>query len=69
MYTISKDKSGVVLICHDCPHTERVNGFSETLGSRRTQAARAMQNHSQDKHVAGSVLTAIPNKPAVTTQL
>jgi hypothetical protein len=66
MYTISKDKSGVVLICHDCPHTERVYGFSETLGSRRTQAARAMQNHSQDKHIAGSVLTGIPKNPPVT---
>jgi len=43
MYTISKDVGGVVLICHDCPHIERVNGFSETLGSRRTQAAWAMK--------------------------
>jgi len=69
MYTISKDVGGVVLICHDCPHTERVNGFSETLGSRRTQAARAMQNHSQDKHRTGSVLSAIPKKPAVSSQI
>jgi hypothetical protein len=68
MYTISKDVTGVVLICHDCPHTERVYGFSETLGSRRTQAARAMQNHSHDKHVQSSVLTAIPKNPVVTTQ-
>ena len=68
MYTISKDLGGVVLICHDCPHIERVNGFSETLGSRRTQAARAMQIHSRDKHGAGSVLRAIPKTPAVTSQ-
>jgi hypothetical protein len=68
MYTISKDLDGVVLICHDCPHIERVTVFSETLGSRRTQAARAMQIHSQDKHGAGSVLSAIPKRLAVTTQ-
>jgi hypothetical protein len=68
MYTISKDVTGVVLICHDCPHTERVNGFSETLGSRRTQAARAMKNHSQDKHGTGLVLSAIPKNPAVSSQ-
>jgi hypothetical protein len=54
MYTISKDLGGVVLICHDCPHIERVTVFSEALGSQRTQAARAMQIHSQDKHGAGS---------------
>lgn len=68
MYTISKDLDGIVLICHDCPHVERVNAFSETLGSRRTQAARAMQNHSREKHGSGSVLAAIPRKPAVTSQ-
>jgi hypothetical protein len=45
MYTINKDQGGVVLICHDCQHIERVNGFSETLGSRRTQAAWAMKIH------------------------
>jgi hypothetical protein len=49
MYTISKDFGGVVLICHDCAHIERVTVFSETLGSRRTQAARAMQIHSQEQ--------------------
>ena len=68
MYTISKDLGGVVLICHDCPHIERVTVFSEALGSQRTQAARAMQIHSQDKHGAGSVLIAIPKRLAVTTQ-
>jgi len=68
MYTISKDVGGVVLICHDCPHIERVNGFSETLGSRRTQAAWAIKVHSRDKHGADSVLRAIPKKPAMRSQ-
>lgn len=68
MYTISKDPGGVVLICHDCPHIERVNGFSETLGSRRTQAALAMKIHSRDKHGAELVLRSIPKKPASTSQ-
>jgi hypothetical protein len=65
MYKISKDPEGVILLCHDCPHVERVNAFSQTLGSRRTQAARAMQNHSRDKHGAGSVLTTVPKNPSV----
>lgn len=56
MYKISKDADGIVLICHDCPHVERIDLFDESVGNRRTQAARAMQNHSRDKHGAGSVL-------------
>ena len=60
MYKIRKDPDGVVLLCHDCAHVERIDRFNESLGSRRTQAARAMQNHSRDKHGAGSVLKAIP---------
>jgi hypothetical protein len=36
MYTINKDASGVILVCLDCPHTERVNEFDDRLGSRRT---------------------------------
>ncbi len=51
MYTISKDADGIVLllICSDCPHVERIDLFDESLGNRRTQAARAKQNHSRDK--------------------
>jgi hypothetical protein len=41
MYQITKDGDGVVLVCHDCSHVERINSFDEKLGSRRTQAARA----------------------------
>jgi hypothetical protein len=68
MYTISKVPDGVVLICHDCAHVERIDAFNESLGSRRTQAARAMQNHSRDKHGAGSVLMPIPNVEEVIQQ-
>ena len=60
MYKISKDPGGVFLICHNCAHVERVDAFDESFGSRRTQAARAMQNHSRDKHGAGSVLKPVP---------
>jgi hypothetical protein len=60
MYTISKDHDDVVLLCHDCAHVERVDAFNENSGNRRTQAARAMQDHSRDKHGAGSVLKHIP---------
>ena len=60
MYRISKDPDGVILICHDCPHVEHIDAFDESVGSRRTQAARAMQAHSRDEHRAGSVLKPVP---------
>jgi hypothetical protein len=61
MYKISKDHDDVViLLCHDCSHVERIDAFNEISGNRRTQAARAMQDHSRDKHGAGSVLRPIP---------
>ena len=60
MYTITKDPDGVVLVCHDCPHVERLDAFDKNIGSRRTQAARAMQVHSRDQHGAGSVLNPVP---------
>ena len=59
MYTISKETDSIVLICHDCSHTERIDSFNESFGSRSTQAARAMQNHSREKHGVGSVLMPI----------
>jgi hypothetical protein len=65
MYTISKDPEGVVLLCHDCSHEERIDSFNESLGSRRTQAARAMQHHSRDKHGSGSVLKSVPKDSGV----
>jgi hypothetical protein len=42
MYTISKDPDGIVLVCHDCSHVERIDGFDKSVGSQRTQTARAM---------------------------
>jgi hypothetical protein len=65
MYTISKDPDGVVLLCHDCPHVERIDLFDESVGNRRTQAARAMQRHSRQKHGAGSVLHPVPKDDAL----
>ena len=62
MNKIIKDPDGIVLICHDCSHVERVNSLTESLGNPRTQAARAMQNHSREKHGAGSVLKPIQKK-------
>jgi 23S rRNA-/tRNA-specific pseudouridylate synthase len=50
VYTIDKDVSGVILVCLDCPHTEHVNQFDDRLGSRRTQAARAMLKHVRNEH-------------------
>ena len=68
MYTISRDPGGILQLCHDCSHVERVDSFNESLGSRRTQAARAMQNHSREKHGAGSVLKPIPRNYGVMKQ-
>jgi hypothetical protein len=50
MYTISKDETGVILVCHDCPHTERVNEFDGDIGNRRTQAAQEMLKHARIEH-------------------
>jgi hypothetical protein len=47
---INKDASGVILVCHDCPHTERVNEFDDRLCSRRTQAAGAMLKYVRKEH-------------------
>jgi hypothetical protein len=65
MNKTSKEPDGIVLLCHDCSHTERIDLFDASLGNCRTQAARAMQNHSRLKHGAGSVLRPIPNDDAL----
>ncbi len=64
MYTISKVPEDVVLICKDCTHIETVSQFNLSLGSQRTQAARAMLAHSRDKHPAG-LLKLLPKKSEV----
>jgi hypothetical protein len=68
MYKIGKDRDGVVFLCRDCSHTERIDSFNESLGSRRTQVARAMQNHSRDKHGTESMLKPIPHNYGVMKQ-
>ena len=51
MYNIERSKTGgVVLKCKVCSHSERVNEFDDRHGSRRTQAAQAMLNHSRTHH-------------------
>ena len=51
MYNISRsDSGGVVLKCKACPHSESVNEFDDRQGSRRTQAAQAMLNHTRNDH-------------------
>jgi len=50
MYAINRDASGVILVCNRCSHTEHVNKFDGRLGSRRTQAARAMLKHVVNEH-------------------
>jgi hypothetical protein len=55
MYAIGKVSEGIILICRDCGHVEHVSQFDRSLGSQHTQAARAMQAHSRDKHNAGAL--------------
>jgi hypothetical protein len=62
MYTISKVPEGIILTCQDCTHIERVCQFNLSLGSQRTQAARAMQAHSRDAHNADPLLKLLPKK-------
>jgi hypothetical protein len=51
MYTISRSKiGGPILKCKNCLHVERVSGFDDNLGSRRTQAASAMLKHVRNDH-------------------
>jgi hypothetical protein len=68
MYTISKDPDGIVLVCHDCSHVERIDGFDKSVGSQRTQAARAMQVHSREQHGLGSVLKPMSNNYGVVAR-
>jgi hypothetical protein len=67
MDKISKESDCVVLLCHDCSHVERIDLFDKNVRSRRTQAARAMQNHSRETHGAGSVLQPISKGEGVTS--
>jgi hypothetical protein len=67
MYTIGKVLEGIILICRDCGHIEHVSQFDLSLGSQRTQAARAMQAHARDKHEAG-LLKLLPKKYGVMAQ-
>jgi len=60
MHTISKDRDGIVLICQDCQHIERVSVFNLSLGSQRTQAALAMCEHNRTAHKKGPTLTPLP---------
>jgi hypothetical protein len=32
MYTIKKEPNGLVVVCHDCPHVERVDAFNKRVG-------------------------------------
>ncbi len=47
MYTIHRDHQGVFFACEDCDHVERVRNFDARLGSQRTQAAQAMNDHTE----------------------
>jgi hypothetical protein len=62
VYTIRKVPEGVILTCKNCTHIESVSQFNLSLGTQRTQAARAMQAHSRHEHYTGPLLELLPNK-------
>jgi hypothetical protein len=65
-YVHNQQRPGCIfLVCHDCPHVEPINAFDKSLGSRRTQAARAVQIHSRDQHGSRSVLNSAPRNYGV----
>src|SRR5580693_2504388 len=62
MYSISKGRpEDIILTCRDCSHIESVSQFNPSLGSQRTQAARAMQAHFRNEHNA-ELLRLLPKK-------
>jgi hypothetical protein len=61
MYTISKVLEDIILTCNKCTHIESVSQFNMSLGSQRTQAARAMQAHFRNEHNA-ELLRLLPKK-------
>jgi hypothetical protein len=61
MYTIRKVTEGIILTCKKCTHIESVSQFNTSLGSQRTQAARAMQAHFRAEHNA-EMLGRLPKK-------
>jgi hypothetical protein len=63
MYTINRiprSSSDVTLTCNKCSHILRVNQFDDRLGSRRTQAARAMLTHVRIEHCQEPIITPKP---------
>jgi hypothetical protein len=64
MYAIGNVSEGIILICQNCGHIEHVSQFSLSLGSQRTQAVRAMDAHSRDKHNA-EILRPLPKNYGV----
>jgi hypothetical protein len=63
MYTINRispSTSEVTLTCNKCSHILRVNQFDDRLGSRRTQAARAMLKHVRNEHCKDPIIKPLP---------
>jgi hypothetical protein len=56
MYVIKRDDEGVFFLCTACNHMERVRNFDGSLGSQRTQAAQAMNQHLRD-HQEARIIT------------
>jgi hypothetical protein len=63
MYTINRIPGStreVTLTCNRCSHILPINQFDDRLGSRRTQAARAMLSHIRDEHCKDPTVKPLP---------
>ncbi len=50
-YTTKSMNGGTTFKCISCEHTVSTLGFNSTEGNRRTQAAKAMNQHAAAVHV------------------
>jgi len=58
-YTINPTNGGNTFKCTSCEHSITTLNFSSTNGNRRTQAAKAMNQHALELHSLG---TSAPTK-------
>jgi len=51
-YTITQTSGGATFKCISCAHSITTLNFSSSNGNRRTQAAKAMNQHAVELHLS-----------------
>ena len=67
MDTIGKVSEGIIEICWDCGHIERLSQFKRDPRHQRTRAARATNTRSRGQH-GGAPVTLIPKSCGLMAQ-